>query len=72
MRAVARPPHEIRNRVLPPTKPAKKESRKTLFVSNRPSSEGIGIWTMEADRSQQRDLTTSAHVKSRPSWQPGK
>ncbi|MCI0718181.1 MAG: family 78 glycoside hydrolase catalytic domain [Acidobacteria bacterium] len=46
------------------------DGRQILFASNRPGSQGIGIWIMEADGSKQRILITDTHAQSRPSWQP--
>jgi TolB protein len=46
------------------------DGSKILFASNRPGSEGIGNWIMEADGSNQRILTPNTSIRGRPSWQP--
>ncbi|MFN2529817.1 MAG: hypothetical protein ABR555_00820 [Pyrinomonadaceae bacterium] len=46
------------------------DGKKILFSSNRPGSQGIGNWIMNADGSDQRIFTTNTFVRSRPSWQP--
>src|SRR5439155_6078482 len=46
------------------------DGTKLLYSSNRPGSEGIGNWIMNADGSDQRIFTTNTHVRSRPTWQP--
>jgi TolB protein len=44
--------------------------REIMFGSNRPGSEGIGNWIMNADGSNQRVLATNVSMRGRPSWQP--
>lgn len=46
------------------------DGKMILFSSNRPGSQGIGNWIMNADGSDQRVFTTNTSVRSRPSWQP--
>jgi len=46
------------------------DGKKILFSSNRPGSQGIGNWIMDADGSDQRVFTTNTFVRARPSWQP--
>jgi Tol biopolymer transport system component len=46
------------------------DGRKIMFASNRPCSEGIGNWIMDADGSNQRVFTTDTSERGRPSWQP--
>src|SRR5216684_3008898 len=46
------------------------DGKKILFSSNRPGSQGIGNWIMNADGSDQRVFTTNTFVRARPSWQP--
>jgi len=41
-----------------------------MFASNRPGSEGIGNWIMDADGSNQRVFSTNTYIRGRPSWQP--
>ena len=46
------------------------DGKKILFSSNRPGSEGIGNWIMNADGTDQKVFTTNTFVRARPSWQP--
>jgi Tol biopolymer transport system component len=46
------------------------DGRNIMFASNRPGSEGIGNWIMDADGSNQRVFSTNTYIRGRPSWQP--
>ena len=47
------------------------DGRKIVYATNRPGSDGIGNWIMNADGSDQKVLQTNTYIRGRISWQPG-
>jgi len=46
------------------------DGTKIMFASNRPGSEGIGNWIMDADGNNQRVLVVNTSQRGRPAWRP--
>jgi len=47
------------------------DGKKIIYATNRPGSDGIGNWIMNADGSDQKVLHTNTYIRGRISWQPG-